>query len=194
VSIAVAADVDVPELDRSWIRLVLFEKGIDGWVDLSPDPISRPRIGAVYAEQVTASYQCWKWLTERAGGDVDAPPPDGPVPAAIAAMTAAPSWTALMCSLAVTARAQGILLDGVLAAGDENVRRTFAKSRRDFAGHAALGYYELRTGARIDAEEARSVAAAVVPATAAWLRAIDARYEGVWSNAVTPLLAELHLP
>jgi hypothetical protein len=193
VSVAVAANIEVPELDRGWIRRVLFEKGIDGWVDLSPDPISRRRMGAAYAEQVTATYQAWKWLTERAGGDVNEAPAAGAVPAAVQAMVDAPSWTELMCSLAVTARAQGILLDGVLASGDDVVRRTFTKSRRDFAGHASLGYYELRTGERTDRDRAASVLGAVVPATGEWLRSIDDQYDRVWSDAVNGLLADLRL-
>ena len=77
-------DPSTPALDEGWIRAVLFDHAIDDWVDLGPDPIRRRHVGQIYADHVGAAYAAWKWLSDRAGTDIDTPPAAQPAPEALA--------------------------------------------------------------------------------------------------------------
>ena len=96
-------------LDEGWVRAVLFDHAIDDWVDLGPDPIRRRHVGQIYADHVGAAYAAWKWLCDRTGADVDAPPAPRPVPEALALEVAVTNWTELMAALLTIGRAQGLL-------------------------------------------------------------------------------------
>ncbi|MGH8991662.1 MAG: hypothetical protein ACRDZ7_09055 [Acidimicrobiia bacterium] len=184
--------VTVPGIDEGWIRAVLFDHGIDDWVDLGPDPLRRRYAGDTYAQQMSAAYQSWKWLTDRLGADIDEPTPVEPA-GPLAAALGAGDWTELMAVLLTVGRAQSLLFAEIARQGDDNTRRNFDRPARDCAGHAALGYLELRRGAFTDPDRARECLARLVPATRAWLDTIDAAAADRWSAGVQPLLDSLGL-
>ncbi|MGH9034266.1 MAG: hypothetical protein ACRD0O_00750 [Acidimicrobiia bacterium] len=187
----------VPGIDEGWVRAVLFEHAIDDWIDLGPDPLRRRYVGDVYAQQVAAAYQSWKWLTDRFGTDIDDPPlPVAPAePLALALATS--DWTGLMAVLMSVGRAQSLLFGEIARQGDDATRRGFDRPARDCAGHAALGYLELRRGLFTDAVAAGECLARVVPATRRWLESLDAARPGLdpvaprWTAGIEPLLLSL---
>src|SRR5205085_12201559 len=136
-------------LDEGWIRAVLFDHAIDDWVDLGPDPIRRRHAGQIYADHVGAAYAAWKWRCDAAGADVDTPPASRPLPEALGLEIGVTSWSELMAALLTVGRAQGLLF-AELAAGDETARRAFDRVGRDYAGHAALAFLEIRRGEMVD--------------------------------------------
>jgi hypothetical protein len=164
----VTLDRSKPALDEGWIRAVLFDHAIDDWVDLGPDPIRRRHVGQIYADHVGAAYAAWKWLSDRAGTDVDSPPAEQAAPEALALEVGVTNWTELMAALLTVGRAQSLLFAEVAASGD-SARRAFDRVGRDFAGHAALAFLELRRGTFIDPEAAATALARLVPATRALL-------------------------
>ncbi len=187
----------VPGIDEGWIRAVLFEHGIDDWVDLGPDPLRRRYAGDTYAQQMAAAYQSWKWLADRLGTGIDVPPaPVEPVEPLAAALGAA-GWTELMAVLLTVGRAQSLLFADLARSGDDATRRGFDRPARDCAGHAALGYLELRRGTFTDAGEAGEHLARLVPVTRHWLESVDTCRPGQegfapqWWSAVRPLLESL---
>ncbi|MGH9038753.1 MAG: hypothetical protein ACRDZ3_00820, partial [Acidimicrobiia bacterium] len=99
----------VPGIDEGWVRAVLFEHAIDDWIDLGPDPLRRRYVGDVYAQQVAAAYQSWKWVTERLGTDIDEPPPPAPPVEPLGVALAAANWTELMAVLLTVGRAQALV-------------------------------------------------------------------------------------
>jgi hypothetical protein len=151
-------------LDEGWIRAVLFEHAIDDWVDLGPDPIRRRHVGQIYADHIGAAYGAWKWLCDRSGADVDVPPVKRPAAEALALEVGVRSWTELIVALLTVGRAQSLLFAEIAATGDDATRRTFDRVGRDFAGHAALAFLELRRGAFIDPGSARASLERMVPA------------------------------
>lgn len=187
----------VPGIDEGWIRAVLFDHGIDDWVDLGPDPLRRRYAGDTYAQQMTAAYQSWKWLTDRAGVDIDQPPAPAEPAEPLAAALAAGDWSELMAVLLTVARAQSLLFAEIARQGDDTTRRAFDRPARDCAGHAALGFLELRRGAFTDSARAGECLARLVPATSRWLEALDADRAGQepvaprWAAGVGPLLDSL---
>jgi hypothetical protein len=191
---AVLDSVTSPALNEGWIRAVLFDHAIDDWVDLGPDPIRRRHVGQIYADHIGAAYAAWKWLSDRAGTDVDTPPAEQAVPDALALEMGVTDWTELMVALLTAGRAQGLLF-AELAAGDSvpiedgAARRAFDRVGRDYAGHAALAFLELRRGTFVDRARAESALRRMVPATAALVAGtgVDSR----WSSRLEPLLAAL---
>ncbi len=191
---AVLDSVTSPALNEGWIRAVLFDHAIDDWVDLGPDPIRRRHVGQIYADHIGAAYAAWKWLSDRAGTDVDTPPAAQAVPDALALEMGVTDWTELMVALLTAGRAQGLLF-AELAAGDAvpieegAARRAFDRVGRDYAGHAALAFLELRRGTFVDRARAESALQRMVPATAALVggTGVDSR----WSGRLEPLLAAL---
>ena len=181
----------VPGIDEGWIRAVLFDHGIDDWVDLGPDPLRRRYAGDTYAQQVGAAYQSWKWLTDRLGTDIDEPPAASEPAPPLAVALAAGDWTELMVVLLTVGRAQSLLFGDLARSGDDATRRGFDRPARDCAGHAALGYLELRRGAFTDAARAGECLARLVPATRGWLESVDADLAGRWTAGVQPLLDSL---
>lgn len=181
----------VPGIDEGWIRAVLFDHGIDDWVDLGPDPLRRRYAGDVYAQQVAATYQCWKWLSDRMGTDLDQPPALAEPAEPLAAALAAGDWTELMAVLLTVGRAQSLLFAEIARQGDDTTRRGFDRPARDCAGHAALGYLELRRGAFTDADRAGECLERLVPATRGWLESLDAAVAERWAAGVRPLLDSL---
>jgi hypothetical protein len=155
-------------LDEGWIRAVLFDHAIDDWVDLGPDPIRRQHVGQIYADHVAAAYGAWKWLCDRSGTDIDSPPADQSPSDAAALEVGVTNWTELMVALLTVGRAQSLLF-GALAATSDEARRAFDRISRDFAGHAALGYLELRRANFIDNDAARASLARMLPAARALL-------------------------
>jgi hypothetical protein len=187
----------VPGIDEGWVRAVLFEHAIDDWIDLGPDPLRRRYVGDIYAQQVAAAYQSWKWLTERLGTDVNDPPPPAAPAEPLALALAASDWTELMAVLLSVGRAQSLLFGDLARLGDDATRRGFDRPARECAGHAALGYLELRRGAFTDAAAAGECLTRLVLATRRWLEALDAARSGEeplasrWRAGVQPLLESL---
>ena len=178
-------------LHEGWIRAVLFDHAIDDWVDLGPDPIRRRHVGQIYADHVGGAYAAWKWLTDRAGADVDTPPADGPVPDALALEVGVTDWTELMAALLTVGRAQGLLFAALAGAGDETARRAFDKVGRDYAGHAALAFLEIRRGVFVDRTRVEAALQRMVPATATMVGGTGV--EGRWRDRLRPLLIALGL-
>ena len=187
----------VPGIDEGWVRAVLFEHAIDDWIDLGPDPLRRRYVGDIYAQQVAAAYQSWKWLTDRLGSSVDDPPPIAAPAEPLALALAASGWTGLMAVLLTVGRAQSLLFAELARQGDDATRRGFDRPARDCAGQAALGYLELRRGSFTDAAAAGAYLTRLVPATGGWLEALDAARSGEeplasrWRAGVQPLLDSL---
>lgn len=180
-------------LSEGWIRAVLFEHAIDDWIDLGPDPLRRRHGGAIYAEQVAACYSVWKWRTDEAGGDVNEPPEETTLPEALALAASASDWSGLTSALTTAVRAQSLLFREFAHSGGDTARRIFDKLAKDTAGHAALGYLELRTGAFVDQARAQEALGLLVPATRAWLEAIDSVLADRWWSRVEALLGPLGL-
>jgi hypothetical protein len=181
-------------LDEGWIRAVLFDHAIDDWVDLGPDPIRRRHVGQIYADHVGAAYAAWKWVSDRAGTDVDTPPAGQPVPEALALEVGVTDWTELMAALLTVGRAQALLFGELAAAGDaapvnDASRRAFDRVGRDCAGHAALAFLELRRGTFVDRARAEASLQRMVPATAALVAGTAA--ETRWRSQLEPLLGSL---
>ena len=187
----------VPGIDEGWVRAVLFEHAIDDWIDLGPDPLRRRYVGDTYAQQVAAAYQAWKWLSDRLGTDIDDPPPAVAPAEPLALALAASDWTGLMAVLLSVGRAQSLLFAELARLGDDATRRGFDRPARDCAGHAALGYLELRRGTFTDAGAAGEHLAGLVPATARWLEDLDGLRPSPepladrWRAGLGPLLRSL---
>jgi hypothetical protein len=181
--------VTSPALNEGWIRAVLFDHAIDDWVDLGPDPIRRRHVGQIYADHIGAAYAAWKWLSDRAGTDVEVPPAGQAVPEALALEVGVTDWTELMVALLTVGRAQALLFAQLAADGGDAARRAFDRVGRDYAGHAALAFLELRRGSFVDRARAESALRRMVPATAALLAGsgVDSR----WSGRLEPLLGAL---
>lgn len=189
-AVTVVEPVTSAPLDKGWIRAVLFDHAIDDWVDLGPDPIRRRHVGQIYADHVAAAYGAWKWLCDRSGTDLDTPPPDTPAAEAFALEAGVRSWTELMVALFTVGRAQALLFAD-LASTSDDARRAFDRISRDFAGHAALAYLELRRGTFIDVDTAKATLAQTSPAARALL-AGEAR--ATFDERNQTLLASLGLP
>ena len=84
-----------------------------------------------------------------------------------------------MVALLTVGRAQSLLFAELAADGDDAARRAFDRVGRDFAGHAALAFLELRRGTFIDAETARCSLDRMLPATRTLLAGtgLAARFE-----------------
>lgn len=177
-------------LDEGWIRAVLFDHCIDDWVDLGPDPIRRQHVGQIYADHVAAAYGGWKWLCDRSGTDIDTPPADQPPAEALALEVSVTNWSELMVALLTVGRAQAFLFADLATTSNE-ARRAFDRISRDFAGHAALGYLELRQGPFIDAETAKASLARMHPAARALLA--DAGSADAFESRLQCLLEPLAL-
>jgi hypothetical protein len=178
-------------LDEGWIRAVLFDHAIDDWVDLGPDPIRRRHVGQIYADHVGAAYGAWKWLCDRSGADVDVAPAERPAPDALALEVGVGSWTELMVAMLTVARAQSLLFAELAGSGDAAARRTFDRIGRDFAGHAALAFSELRRGTFIDRDAAATAARRFVPATRSLL--VGPGLGDHWESRFGPLATDLGL-
>ena len=180
-----------PALDEGWIRAVLFDHALDDWVDLGPDPIRRRHVGQIYADHVGAAYAAWKWLSDRAGTDVDTPPAGQPVPDALALEVGVGDWTELMAALLTVGRAQGLLFAELAAAGDDAARRAFDRVGRDLAGHAALAFLEIRRGTFVDRARVKASLGPMVAATGALLAGTGV--EDRWRDRLGPLMGALGL-
>jgi hypothetical protein len=178
-----------PVLNEGWIRAVLFDHAIDDWVDLGPDPIRRRHAGQIYADHIGAAYGAWKWLCDRAGTDVEAPPAEQPVPGALGLEVGVTGWTELMAALLTVGRAQSLLFAELAAAGDESARRAFDRVGRDYAGHAALAFLELRNGVFTDRGRAEAALGRMAPASAGLVAGTGV--ESRWHDQLEPLLATL---
>jgi len=188
---AVLDPVASPVLDEGWIRAVLFDHAIDDWVDLGPDPIRRRHAGQIYADHVGAAYAAWKWLCDRAGSDVDTPPAEQAAPEALALEAGVTTWTELMVALLTVGRAQALLFAELAAGGDDSARRAFDRVGRDYAGHAALAFLELRRGTFVDGAQAQAALGRMLPATRTLLAGtgLGDRFEA----RLQPLLESLSL-
>ena len=175
-------------LDEGWIRAVLFDHAIDDWVDLGPDPIRRRHVGQIYADHVGAAYAAWRWRCDRAGTDVDTAPAGGSIPDALRLAVGVGNWTELMAALLTVGRAQGLLFADLAATSDE-ARRAFDRVGRDFAGHAALAFLEIRRGGFVDRAEVEGALERMVPATAGLVAGTGV--EARWHDRLQPLLADL---
>jgi hypothetical protein len=184
-----------PVLNEGWIRAVLFDHAIDDWVDLGPDPIRRRHVGQIYADHMSAAYGAWKWRCERAGTDVEVPPAEQPLPGALRLEVGVADWTELMAALLTVGRAQALLFAELAAASDAASvdagagRRAFDRMGRDFAGHAALAFLELRRGTFTDRARAQTALGRMVPATADLVAGTTAA--PLWSGQLEPLLVTL---
>lgn len=184
-----------PVLDEGWIRAVLFDHAIDDWVDLGPDPIRRQHAGQIYADHIGAAYGAWKWLSERAGTDVDEPPPllpdepAQPVSGALGLEIGVTDWTELMAALLTVGRAQSLLFAALAGSGEESARRAFDRVGRDLAGHAALAFLELRRGTFTDGIRADAALGRMVPAAAELVAGTSV--ESRFSAQLEPLLVAL---
>ncbi len=176
-------------LDEGWIRAVLFDHAIDDWVDLGPDPIRRRHAGQIYADHVGAAYGAWKWLCDRAGADVDDPPAERPPAEALALEVGVATWTELMVALLTVGRAQSLLFGEIASSGDDTARRAFDRVGRDFAGHAALAYLELRRATFIDPDAVRGALGRLLPASRALVAGTPS--EDRFDGHVQPLLESL---
>jgi hypothetical protein len=176
-------------LNEGWIRAVLFDHAIDDWVDLGPDPIRRRHVGQIYADHIGAAYGAWKWLCDRAGTDVETPPAEQPVPGALGLEVGVTDWTELMAALLTVGRAQSLLFAELAATGDESARRAFDRVGRDYAGHAALAFLELRHGAFTDRARAEAALGRMVPASAGLVAGTSV--ESRWHDQLEPLLVPL---
>jgi hypothetical protein len=191
-----------PVLSEGWIRAVLFDHAIDDWVDLGPDPLRRRHVGQIYADHMAAAYGAWKWLCDRAGGDVEAPPATQAVPGALGLEVGVSDWTELMAALLTVGRAQALLFaelattgdpvssdGGAVSPGGGAGRRAFDRMGRDFAGHAALAFLELRQGTFTDRARAQAALRRMVPATADLVAGTTV--EPLWGARLEPLLVTL---
>jgi hypothetical protein len=179
----------VPQLDEGWIRAVLFEHRLDDWVDLAVDPITRRHVGQLYAEQVGAAYQSWKWLCEQRGADVAEPPPDGELPPALELALAARDWTDLVVTLMLVVRAQGMLFGDLARSGDETQQRNFQRLQLDCAGEAALGLAMLYRRYVIQQEPAQARLDELAGAVERWLAATTLTHvAAAWRGEVATLL------
>jgi hypothetical protein len=183
-----------PVLNEGWIRAVLFDHAIDDWVDLGPDPIRRRHVGQIYADHIGAAYGAWKWLCDRAGTDVEAPPAEQPVPGALGLEVGVTDWTELMAALLTVGRAQSLLFAELAATGDaasigDGARRAFDRVGRDYAGHAALAFLELRRGTFTDRARAEAALGRMVPASADLVAGTSV--ESRWHDQLEPLLVTL---
>lgn len=179
-----------PALDEGWIRAVLFDHRIDDWVDLGPDPIRRRHVGQIYADHIGAAYGAWKWRCDRAGTDIDTPPAEQPAAEALALAVKVTDWTGLMVALLTVGRAQALLFAGLASTGDQ-ARRAFDRVSRDFAGHAALAYLELRRATFIDRERASGSVDRMLPAARVLLTGTG--LETPLDSRLQPLLESLVL-
>jgi hypothetical protein len=177
-------------LDEGWIRAVLFDHAIDDWVDLGPDPIRRRHVGQIYADHVGAAYAAWKWVTDRAGTDLDTPPAPRPAPSALALEAGVTNWSELVAALFSVGRAQALLFAELAATSDE-ARRAFDRVGRDYAGHAGLAFLELRRGTFVDRDIAGASLERMLPATRALLA--GTAVAEVWEARTAPLLSDLRL-
>jgi hypothetical protein len=159
-------------------------------VDLGPDPIRRRHVGQFYADHVGAAYAAWKWITDRAGTDLDTPPAAHPVPDALALEVGVTNWSELVAALFSVGRAQALLFAELAATGDE-ARRAFDRVGRDYAGHAALAYLELRRGTFVDRDIAAASLERMLPATRALLG--GTAVAELWEARTAPLLSDLQL-
>ena len=192
----VAPPVLAPELSRGWIRAVLFEHGIDDWVDLGPDPVRRHWVGESYAEQFAAVYSAWKWLTDQSGADIDEAPDEKTLPEALTLALGAADWTDFCVALLTVVRAEGLLLRGLALGGDDVTRRAFDKAARDCAGQAALGYRELHQRSTfLDADGVQERLDRAVAATRSWLAEVAASggedVSAEWDGRVAALVVPL---
>lgn len=184
-----------PVLNQGWIRAVLFDHAIDDWVDLGPDPLRRRHVGQIYADHMAAAYGAWKWLCDRAGGDVEVPPAIQAVPRALGLEVRVSDWTELMAALLTVGRAQALLFAELATTGDAGSpdagagRRAFDRVGRDFAGHTALAFLELRLGTFTDRARAEAALRRMVPATADLVAGTTV--EPLWSGRLEPLLVTL---
>jgi hypothetical protein len=177
-------------LDEGWIGAVLFEHAIDDWVDLGPDPIRRRHVGQIYADHVGAAYAAWKWATDLAGADLDTPPAPRPASDALALEVGVRNWSELVAALFSVGRAQALLF-AELAAASEEARRAFDRVGRDYAGHAALAFLELRRGTFVDRDIAAASLERMVPATRSLLT--GTAVAEIWEARTAPLLSDLRL-
>ncbi len=177
-------------LDEGWIRAVLFDHRIDDWVDLGPDPIRRRHVGQIYADHVGAAYGAWKWLCDQSGTDIDTPPAAQPAADALALGVGVTDWTELMVALLTVGRAQSLLFADLAATSGE-ARRVFDRVSRDFAGHAALGYLELRRATFVDRERVSDSLSRMLPATRVLLDGTG--LETPLDSRLQPLLESLAL-
>ena len=174
-------------LDEGWIRAVLFDHAVDDWVDLGPDPVRRRYVGQIYADHVGAAYAAWKWCCDRAGADVDTPPAEQPAAGALGLAVGVGTWTGLMAALLTVGRAQGLLFAELAATSDE-ARRAFDRVGRDYAGHAALAFLEIRRGAFVDRTGLEAALGEMIPATAALVAGTGVEVR--WRDRLRPLLAD----
>src|SRR5438477_414265 len=93
---------------------------------------AHPRVDPRALDDGGAAYAAWKWLCDRTGADVDAPPAPRPVPEALALEVAVTNWTELMAALLTIGRAQGLLFADLAAAGGDAARRAFDRVGRDY--------------------------------------------------------------
>jgi hypothetical protein len=159
----------VPQLDPAWIRSVLFEHGIDDWVDCAVDPATRHWAGRLFADQVEAAYLSWKWWSGRSGLTVDDPPPDAALPQALDLAVASSSWPDLVCAAATVGLAQSLLFAELADTDDAGRRRTFTRPAGDAAHHADQAFAFLASGPGLEPDAVMAPLSALVQATAAWL-------------------------
>ena len=120
-----------------------------------------------------AAYAAWKWLSDRAGTEVDTAPAKQTAPEALVLATGVTTWTDLMVALFTVGRAQSLLFAEVASTGGDTARRVFDRIGRDYAGHAALAYLELRRGDFIDSIAAKAALDRMLPAARALLAGTD---------------------
>jgi hypothetical protein len=183
-----------PQVDEGWLRGVLFEKGIDGWGDLAPDPAACFQISVVFAEQYESAYQMWKWLAGLRGSDPEqAPSADAAEP--LAMVLGLDDWTELTVALAVVPLAQALLVADLLAAADETAKRSLGRVYTDLRSHTSLGFWLLSEHPSVDRDKASSYAHILASATDRWLETIGiAEVHAAWRSHAAPLLAASGCP
>lgn len=191
----VAALASVPQLDPAWIRAVLFEHGIDDWVDCAVDPATRHWAGRLFADQVEAAYLSWKWWSDRSGLSVDDFPPDAELPEALARAVASASWPDLVCAVATVGLAQSLLFADLAQTDDPGQRRTFARPTGDASHHADRAFEYLRDGYGLERDEVMARLRVLVPATTSWLAGLELpAVAAAWRARATAELEGLGLP
>jgi hypothetical protein len=108
--------------DRGWIQTVLFDHGIDTWVDLAEEPAHRPLIARAYADQIEAAFVAWRHLCAGEEASVEDPPGATDVAPPLRSLIQSRSWTELNAGLAVVSRALTAAFDGVVDAGASDGR------------------------------------------------------------------------
>jgi hypothetical protein len=187
-------EADAPALvDLTWVRGVLFDRRIDRWADLAPDPLTALQISRVFAEQYEWTYQSWRWLSGLTGADADVPPAVSPSepPSPSGLVLTTETWSELVSMLAVFPRVQHLVLERLLAGAGSSTQRNLGRYRDRLRAHASLGYLLLARNRDLDPPEVKARLEALCLAIDPWLAAIDPGLRMAWKTRTEMLLSSI---